>query len=244
MVRGAWFWEQEVTPPDLLWLRSFSSLLHLALRFENHTCQSKRLVHHHHEAALDRLRSSEGTFLPVSWLLVNQSCLPVSPSQRRLGNVSVRTLGKILTNVKSTVPVLIRADRPTGAGWLVLTCSSFAAVRSCEKSPKKNKKSKWIRNDNWWIIRVFLTHDHPAHLDLADHQRHHYLSHHETHKPSKMRCILTTIFEIFICCTLYKLFTIMEHAESSRGRTQVEMLASFSQQYSKEKEQDTFTFIP
>lgn len=58
-----------------------------------------------------------------------------------------------------------------------------------------------------------------------------------------MRCILTTIFEIFICCTLYKLFTIMEHAESSRGRTQVEMLASFSQQYSKEIEQDTFTFI-
>lgn len=28
----------------------------------------------------------------------------------------------------------------------------------------------------------------------------------------------------------------MEHAESSRGRTQVEMLASFSQQYAEEKE--------
>lgn len=36
----------------------------------------------------------------------------------------------------------------------------------------------------------------------------------------------------------------MEHTESSRGRTQVEMLASFSQQYSKELEQDTSTFIP
>lgn len=35
----------------------------------------------------------------------------------------------------------------------------------------------------------------------------------------------------------------MGHAESSRGRTQVELLASFRQQYSEEKKQDTCTFI-
>lgn len=57
-----------------------------------------------------------------------------------------------------------------------------------------------------------------------------------------MRCILTTIFEIFICCTLYKLFTVMEHAKSSRGKTQVEMLASFSQQCAEEKEKEAFYF--
>lgn len=34
----------------------------------------------------------------------------------------------------------------------------------------------------------------------------------------------------------------MEHAESSRGRTQVKMLASFSQQYAEEKEQEAFIF--
>lgn len=34
----------------------------------------------------------------------------------------------------------------------------------------------------------------------------------------------------------------MEQAESSRGRTQVEMLASFSQQYAEEKEQKAFIF--
>lgn len=35
----------------------------------------------------------------------------------------------------------------------------------------------------------------------------------------------------------------MEHAESSRGRTQVELLARFRQQYSEGKKQDAFTFI-
>lgn len=50
-----------------------------------------------------------------------------------------------------------------------------------------------------------------------------------------MRCILTTIFEIFICCTLYKLFTVVEHAKSSRGRTQVEMLVLVSNMLKKKK---------
>lgn len=40
-----------------------------------------------------------------------------------------------------------------------------------------------------------------------------------------LSCILTTIFEIFICCTLYKIFMIMEHAESSYERIQVEKLS-------------------
>lgn len=34
----------------------------------------------------------------------------------------------------------------------------------------------------------------------------------------------------------------MEQAESSRGRTQVERLASFSQQYAEEKEQEALIF--
>lgn len=34
----------------------------------------------------------------------------------------------------------------------------------------------------------------------------------------------------------------MEHAKSSRGKTQVEMLASFSQQCAEEKEKEAFYF--
>lgn len=34
----------------------------------------------------------------------------------------------------------------------------------------------------------------------------------------------------------------MEHAKSSRGKTEVEMLASFSQQCAEEKEKEAFYF--
>lgn len=50
------------------------------------------------------------------------------------------------------------------------------------------------------------------------------LSFYGTFKSRKLSCIPTTLCEIFICCTLYTLFIILEHAESSNERIQVEKL--------------------
>lgn len=50
--------------------------------------------------------------------------------------------------------------------------------------------------------------DYPAYLVITDYDQHPLVSCHDIYKSRKLRCILTTIFEIFICCTLYKLFII------------------------------------
>lgn len=74
-----------------------------------HTCNELQCKENHHTQNWNHTKS-----LPVSWPLVDQSCLPISPLQRHLGNVSFQTLWKILTNVKHTVWVLMRCDRTTG----------------------------------------------------------------------------------------------------------------------------------
>lgn len=66
---------------------------HLSIKDVSDYCILLEAENRGYKTKCDRLKRS----LPVSLPLADQSCLPISPSQRHLGNVSFQTLWKILT---------------------------------------------------------------------------------------------------------------------------------------------------